>query len=551
VSAQSAESSARRPLDDEIEVQVDKLERVVLLATSAAALGGSLLTASLALTVDVRLGGGLSLMLVGVAIWFFLMRVLLGLGIASHAIRRLDPIVESMVPSLMLLVEAYALPHPLMQLTSSAPLVYGLICVLSVLRLRSRLPMLVGVLGGLQYLAIIQFVIVPRLPLALIASGELSLGLIYVQPLVIMMIGFTGSLVSVALRNAVRRAHGELRARDLFGKYQIGDRIAAGGMGVVFRARYQPEGGFRRDVAIKVIHDRLALEQSFVDSFRAEAELAARLTHPNVVQVHDFGKINDTYFVAMEYVDGWTLAGIQQRCLAANRPLPPPLLALILRDICLALQFAHAEVRGDDGQLLRVVHRDLSPSNVLVTRSGMAKITDFGVAKVLGAKAFTQATTLTGKLAYMAPEQAAGGAVDERADLFCVGIICWELLTGQPLFRKPTDAATLSAVLNQPLVPPSQLRVGLAPHWDQFVVRALQRSADQRFGSAAQMVAAIDGLLAAEGVPAPGELAQWLASLNAPAATEASAIPVRADAGSDATLIDQREIQARQGRVKG
>jgi len=286
------------------------------------------------------------------------------------------------------------------------------------------------------------------------------------------------------------------------------------------------------------------------------------------VQVHDFGKINDSYFVAMEYVDGWTLASVLQRCAAAERSIPAPLVALVLRDICLALRFAHAEARGDDGRLLRVVHRDLSPSNVMITRSGQSKITDFGVAKVLGEKAFTQTTTLAGKVSHMAPEQATGAEVDERADLFCVGIMGWELLTLRPLFRKPTDAATLSALLNAAVPPPSLLRPGLAAHWDAFIARAVQRDVEKRFPSAAQMVAELDQMLAIEGAPAPGDLADFLARLpeqvaprspreqpallqTVTATTNERDGRTLADANADPTLLDRREISARQGPVKG
>ena len=320
-----------------------------------------------------------------------------------------------------------------------------------------------------------------------------------------------GMAVSATLRRTVGQAASQTRARDLFGKYRIGAKIASGGMGTVYEALYCPEGGFQRRVAIKRVHAHLAQEGTFVDSFRAEAELGARLAHPNIVAVFDFGLVEDTYFFAMEHIEGMDLLRLRKRCKAAGLIIPAPLVAFIGREIAAGLAFAHQTALGADGKPLRVVHRDLNPANILVSRTGQVKISDFGVAKALGDERKYATRHFVGKMSYVAPEQAKGEEFDARADLFSLGLVIWELLCLRRVFERETDAETLLAVMGTVAPPPSTLRTELAGGpWDAFLARALQPNPAMRFQTATEMLSGLNGLLDHEGVPRPDDLSNFL-----------------------------------------
>ncbi|HZO12245.1 MAG TPA: serine/threonine-protein kinase, partial [Polyangiaceae bacterium] len=322
------------------------------------------------------------------------------------------------------------------------------------------------------------------------------------------------AVVTHAVRLVFARAQRKMRAQDLFGKYRIGERVASGGMATVFRALYCPEGGFERAVAVKRIHPHLAVQSKFVASFRVEAELCARLVHPNIVQVLDFGRIDESYFLAMEYVHGLTLRALMQRARRASMELPPTLCAFIARELLAGLGYSHAGARDAAGMLLRVVHRDLSPANVLLSRHGEVKITDFGVAKALRDAAVSETRTIAGHLAYMAPEQAAAQPIDERCDLFAVGVIVWELLCGKPLFLRDGEGPTLLALMNYDVPPPSHERAGLDPEWDRFVARALARAVENRYTSADEMAADLNRMPDARVAGASEALARLVADLD-------------------------------------
>jgi serine/threonine-protein kinase len=212
--------------------------------------------------------------------------------------------------------------------------------------------------------------------------------------------------VTHGLRAAMGGAVRTSRARDLFGKYRLEREIASGGMGAVWLATYCPEGGFQRPAAVKMMLGSLATDAAFVDAFRQEAELGARLVHPHVVQTFDFGVVDGRVFLAMEYVDGPTLRELMQGATRRGLRIPPPVAGAIARGILSGLAFAHSGARDADGTLLRVIHRDLAPSNVLITRSGTVKVTDFGIARALRGRDSSHTETVAGHLDYMSPEQA-------------------------------------------------------------------------------------------------------------------------------------------------
>jgi eukaryotic-like serine/threonine-protein kinase len=313
--------------------------------------------------------------------------------------------------------------------------------------------------------------------------------------------------MSLGVRRAIGKAAKSARAQDLFGKYRIERSIASGGMATVFAATYCPEGGFARPVAIKRIHPHLAGMGSFVEAFRNEAELGARLVHPNIVQVLDFGRVEETYFLAMEYVDGVTLGALMRVLRAGPRALSPSLVAWMGREMLEGLSYSHDGARDQDGRVLRIVHRDLSPGNVLVSRTGQVKLSDFGIARALRDASKYVTVSLVGHMSYMAPEQTSGHETDERSDLFSIGVILWELLVGKALFRRATEAATLLAIVNDPAPPPSEERGELAePLWDAFFARALAREPGGRYQTAREMGDALLGLLDKIGPPRPDEL---------------------------------------------
>lgn len=369
------------------------------------------------------------------------------------------------------------------------PMLFAALIVAQVARFRVVGPLVVGATSAVAHLVVYFVFVRPRLPLGppLFAALPLQIS----RAVSLLGAGALGAAVAAASRRVVGRAEREVRAQDLFGKYRLQRHLASGGMGVVFEALYCPEGGFQRRVAVKRIHPHLASTEAFVAAFRAEAELSSRLAHPNVVQVLDFGRVGETYFLAMELVDGVSLAAVAKARRGA--PLPEGLVVHLGQRLLAGLGHAHGGARDEAGQPLRVVHRDLCPANVLVSSHGDVKISDFGLARALGAAAQDQTRSLEGHAPYMAPEQVRCAPFDERVDLFAVGVVLWELLVGRPLFRQPTEHQTLLAV-TEGVVPPPTLSVPVDAGWDAFFARALARDPQDRFRTAEEMAAALGAL---------------------------------------------------------
>ena len=227
-------------------------------------------------------------------------------------------------------------------------------------------------------------------------------------------------------------------------RYRVVDEIGVGGMASVHLARMDGLGGFQRWAAIKKIHPHLIEDESFVLMFLDEARVAARISHPNVAMVFDVGKDHDTYWIAMEYLHGEPLREIMRRSEELGQPIPPEIACKVVADAAEGLHAAH-ELLGKSGEKLGLVHRDVTPHNIFVTYDGVSKVLDFGIAKFSSRLAnATQAATLKGKLAYMSPEQVQGEQVDRRTDIFALGVVLWELTTGQRLFRMDNDLDTLA-----------------------------------------------------------------------------------------------------------
>jgi len=264
------------------------------------------------------------------------------------------------------------------------------------------------------------------------------------------------------------------------GNYEIISHLKAGGMATLYLARRTGVAGFARHVAIKVVHPHLAKQNgSFVRMFLDEALLCARIHHPNVVHVEELGESDGVYFLVMEYVHGAALSQFMKALAERKRRLTPELAVSIAIQVADGLHAAH-ELRGEDGHSLGVVHRDVSPHNVLLSYAGHVKVIDFGIAKARSHVNETQTKSLKGKLRYMAPEQAFGRPVDRRTDVYALGIVLWELLTLRRLFDGNDDFALLDQVRDPVRVPPSQYAQGIPPALDAAVLRALSPDPDDR-----------------------------------------------------------------------
>lgn len=264
------------------------------------------------------------------------------------------------------------------------------------------------------------------------------------------------------------------------GRYEIKRRLAEGGMAEVYLAQATGPEGFAKDVVIKVVRGFLSSDQQFIDMFINEARLSSKLNHANVVQIFDFGKHEQSYFIAMEYVRGTSLFDLRKRCRDRGIPFPPTLVAEIGAQVARGLQYAHS--LSDKGKPLGIVHRDVTPHNVLLSFDGAVKLTDFGIAKA--STTHTAPGVLKGKFAYMAPEQARGEMVDSRTDIFALGVVLWEMLTGGRLFDGDSELAVLRAVQSSLIAPPSRLNPDVPNELSDIVLKALSRPPIERYQSA-------------------------------------------------------------------
>src|SRR5262249_1880335 len=257
---------------------------------------------------------------------------------------------------------------------------------------------------------------------------------------------------------------------DEFGRFSLLERIGAGGMGEVFRAEMRGPDGFSRIVVVKRMLPDLAAEADAVGSFIHEAKLAARIVHPNVVQVYDFGKVGARYYLVLEYVAGCDVARLNAMQREHKRRLPPSVAVTITAALLEGLEFAHA-LRDADGAPLYLVHRDVTPSNVLLGVAGEIKLSDFGIAKTRERLEHTRAGAVKGKWNYMSPEQARGAPLlDARSDLFAVGVILYEMLTGERPFKGSNGPEVVSKIQSGKYPPPEGIGAGLL----EVLTRALQ-----------------------------------------------------------------------------
>jgi eukaryotic-like serine/threonine-protein kinase len=309
---------------------------------------------------------------------------------------------------------------------------------------------------------------------------------------------------------ALLRAHGSNR----LGPYELGERLGAGGMAEVFVARRAGPRGFNKRFAIKRILPQLARDSRFVAMFCDEARICAALAHPNIVQVVDFGEADGELFMALEYVDGVSVAKLLRAVAARGQRFPIGAAFFIVGEVLRALAFAH-EARDEHGQALRIVHRDVSPGNVLIGRAGEVKLTDFGIVRASFIDRRTYPGELKGKLGYMSPEQVIGSDIDLRSDLFTLAIVLAEMLLARPMFPGRNELEILTRIYEADLRVLERHGSDLAPEVLAMLRKALAREREQRFQSAAELTEALGAAAQAVGVSlSEAELLPWLSSLG-------------------------------------
>ena len=289
-----------------------------------------------------------------------------------------------------------------------------------------------------------------------------------------------------------------------FGKYQLFASLGRGGMADVFLSVARGQMGFNKLAVIKRLRQALAEEASFRNMFLDEARLAARLSHPNIVHTYEVGEQNGVYFIAMEYLEGQSLNKVLKEALRRKEGIEPEISARVIADALGGLAYAHA-LADYDGRPLGIIHRDVSPHNIFVTYDGHTKVVDFGIAKAALSSTETEVGVLKGKVAYMSPEQAMGGRIDQRADLFAMGIVLWEMLARQRLMTGESAANTLHKLMNEPIPRVSAAMPGIDPELEAIVGKALEKDPQYRWQSALEMRDALEAWLRSNPRPARQE----------------------------------------------
>lgn len=491
-----------------LQTHTDDLQLFLARAGQLCALMCIGLSAYMTLVAGAAMGPPLMGLSAGLLLVYTSAQQLLAQGQFRRELGVLLPAIETLLPSGVLLAMAFT-QGPAYALGSWAPpQLFALFLLGSILRLRTDVPLVMGAVASVSFLAVTHLWVLP-----LVADDQLlhQPKVQYVRTFTLLALGAVVSFGVHALRRTIGEAGRTVRSHELFGKYRLGPSIASGGMGQVVEALYCPEGGFERRVAIKLIHPHLASDGRFVQRFREEAALSSRLHHPGIVAALDFGRSDDTWFFVMEFVDGIPLSQLLKEHRQARLPLDPAVVVTMGLQLADALHHAHACITDTDGQLLRVLHRDLSPSNILVDRGGQLKISDFGVARALRAGDSLHTKNLVGKPSYVAPEALRNEPVDERGDLWSLAVVLWEAVANQRLFKRSNEAATLLAVIEESPPPLAEVRPSLPHAWQLFFDRALASDPDRRFPSAEALRDALLDLQKVSGKASPDEVAQLIA----------------------------------------
>ncbi len=331
------------------------------------------------------------------------------------------------------------------------------------------------------------------------------------------------------------------RAPTRFGKYTLIDRIAVGGMAEIFLARQAGLEGFEKTIVIKRIRPHLSKQTSFVKMFLNEAKLAAQLNHPNIVQIYDLGKIGESYFIAMEYIFGRDMRRIIPKADAMGIPFPMVYALKIASSVCEGLYYAHQKV-DLYGNPLNIVHRDVTPENIFVSFDGTVKVLDFGIAKAANQIEQTRAGEIKGKLSYMSPEQCMGKPLDCRSDIFSLGVVLYEWITGFKLFTGESEVAILKSITEGKIYAPSYFKSDIPEPVEAILMKALEKDRDKRYQTAWDMQYDIDQFLSQyEFTPSNIHLSNFLKQLFHDELEEEKARVARVDAAEEDEVISNLE----------
>ncbi len=303
--------------------------------------------------------------------------------------------------------------------------------------------------------------------------------------------------------------------QQTFGRYVLLRRLAAGGMAEIFLAKQTGISGFERLVVIKRILPHLSTNREFITMFLDEARTAAQLSHPNIVQIYDMGQVGDSYYIAMEYIHGEDLRRVYNQEVQRGSRIPWHIAAHLLAQAAQGLDYAHRK-SDISGTPLHLVHRDISPQNLLVSYDGHVKVVDFGVAKASKNEALTRSGVLKGKYSYMSPEQAQGNKIDSRTDVFALAVVLYEVTVGERLFKRTTENETLQAVIACDVPPPSKIDGKYPPELERVIMKALSKTAPKRYATAGDLARDLEEFVHKSGERAgPQDLADYLQDLFA------------------------------------
>lgn len=498
----------------------DVIPREVSIARFLCGLGS--ISSCAALLLWPVIGRGLSLSIAGLTIllsgYFWLRLRMLNRGRFSPVMQWVDSAITVSVPAMACAIEVN-FHGSVYALTSPPMIAWGALIVVCALRAGKRLAYCAAALAGIEYFVIYLLLMRPGLPASPLLN--LTIPMILVRCLFLFAYGpLTATLASIIVSKA-EAALRAIRENDVMGKYFLHERLGVGGMAEVFRATYSPEGGFERQVAVKRILPAYADDEHFLSMFRREAELGSLLIHPNIVQVLDMGSYRNTVFLAMEYVQGLPLNRLLRQ-LPTHR-LPPAVVAYIGAEIASALAYLHARANSR-GEPLGLVHRDLNPPNILLSRLGEVKLSDFGIARAANRISFTHVQTVRGKAGYMAPEQIRGQEVDRRVDLFALGLTLHEALTGKPTLQGDTNESLMVASCEQQVLPPSHFVEGISPELDAIIMGLLQKERARRTPSGEVLQRQLLALVGSE-APLPHGRRQLIELLGEVSPSSSTSLP--------------------------
>ena len=295
-----------------------------------------------------------------------------------------------------------------------------------------------------------------------------------------------------------------------YGPYLLLERVSVGGMAEVYKAKEYGVDGFERTVAVKRILPHVAEDDEFIAMFKDEAKIAVQLAHGNIAQIYNLGNENESFYIALEYIAGRDLRAIFQKGQQAGKPMPVPQVCYVIMKICEGLDYAHNK-KDKYQRPLSIIHRDVSPPNILVSYEGEVKLIDFGVAKAAGRASRTQAGILKGKFGYMSPEQVRGMPLDRRSDVFSVGVVLFETLTGTRLFQAETDFATLEKVRAVEVPRPTSLNPDIPKPLENIMYKALAREPETRYQSSIELHDELQAFMFAQGMfYSRKDLAGWM-----------------------------------------